>query len=242
MKWLTDIIMLMGEWLLIMIIPFGIGILIGWFLWNRKWRKSEAKKRSLHKELTACRDELTSLSVSSGENIQAMKNKLSTCRNENKQIKVELDKALEILDDMEKEVKIELAEEDLEVVAVEKEKEEDLDTTIEEDIEDKKIVIEAEQLSIADLPEEKDEFEEELAKASEGMVLDYEDNLKLISGVGPKMEKMLKDFGVKTFYQLSNFDEKGIEALNGRINAFPGRIERDDWIGQAKKLYGEHHA
>jgi len=84
-------------------------------------------------------------------------------------------------------------------------------------------------------------FEEELAKASEGIVLDYEDDLKLIRGVGPKMEKMLKEFGVKTFYQLSKFDASGIQALNDRIDTFPGRVSRDNWVGQAKTLYKEHH-
>lgn len=84
-------------------------------------------------------------------------------------------------------------------------------------------------------------FDRQLAESKKGVLIDYVDDLKQISGVGPKMEQILHDFGVKTFIQLSKFDQEGVNALNEKIDAFPGRIERDNWIGQAKELHIKLH-
>ncbi len=73
---------------------------------------------------------------------------------------------------------------------------------------------------------------EELGEASE----DEKDDLKLISGVGPFIEKKLNSVGVFTYSQISKFSAKDIKDVTESINFFPGRIERDDWVGQAKKL------
>ncbi len=63
------------------------------------------------------------------------------------------------------------------------------------------------------------------------------DDLKLISGVGPALEKKLNDLGIFTFKQVSEFDGDMVETVNDAIEFFPGRVQRDDWVGQAKKLY-----
>lgn len=86
-----------------------------------------------------------------------------------------------------------------------------------------------------------DAFEQQLAEASRGRRLDYVDELQMISGVGPKMEKLLHTNGLKTFVQVSLLDDQGVAALNDRLAFFPGRIERDDWVGQAARLHAEHH-
>jgi predicted flap endonuclease-1-like 5' DNA nuclease len=62
------------------------------------------------------------------------------------------------------------------------------------------------------------------------------DDLKLISGVGPKYEETLNSIGIFTFEQVSKMTPDTILAIEEITNYFPGRIERDDWIGQAKKL------
>lgn len=62
------------------------------------------------------------------------------------------------------------------------------------------------------------------------------DDLKLISGVGPFIEKKLNSIGIYTFKQVSNFTKQDIEDVTELIQFFPGRIERDNWVGQAKKL------
>ena len=62
------------------------------------------------------------------------------------------------------------------------------------------------------------------------------DDLKRLSGVGPKIEKVLHGEGITTFAQLAALDEDGIDALQARLPQFPGRIRRDDWVGQARRL------
>ena len=61
------------------------------------------------------------------------------------------------------------------------------------------------------------------------------DDLKLISGVGPALEKKLNDFGVTQFAQIAKFKKADIQKLDEGLN-FKGRIERDEWVKQAKAL------
>jgi molybdopterin-containing oxidoreductase family membrane subunit len=62
------------------------------------------------------------------------------------------------------------------------------------------------------------------------------DDLKKISGIGPKMEGVLNDIGIYTFLQVSKMTNKEYDLLDSITGSFPGRAERDDWAGQAKKL------
>ncbi len=62
------------------------------------------------------------------------------------------------------------------------------------------------------------------------------EDLKVISGIGPFIEKKLNALGIYTYKQIANFTEEDREKVNEAIEFFPGRIMRDDWIGQAKKL------
>ncbi|MCX6216031.1 hypothetical protein [Spirosoma sp.] len=62
------------------------------------------------------------------------------------------------------------------------------------------------------------------------------DNLKVIVGIGPYLEKKLNAIGIYTFRQIANFAPEDIEQVNDIIEFFPGRIERDNWVGQAADL------
>jgi len=62
------------------------------------------------------------------------------------------------------------------------------------------------------------------------------DDLKLIKGIGPKFEKDLNGKGVYYFRQIAAWKKKDIEMVDGVIDSFPGRIERDEWVKQAKGL------
>lgn len=62
------------------------------------------------------------------------------------------------------------------------------------------------------------------------------DDLRKIHGVGPFIEKKLNSIGIYTYEQISRFTKKDIKDVTELIQFFPGRIERDDWVGQAKKL------
>lgn len=62
------------------------------------------------------------------------------------------------------------------------------------------------------------------------------DNLKLIKGVGPVLEKKLNDLGIFSFKQISQLSETDIEMLSSKLGSFAGRITRDNWKEQAKGL------
>lgn len=61
------------------------------------------------------------------------------------------------------------------------------------------------------------------------------DDLKKISGVGPKLEQTLNDLGIWHFHQVAKFTKDDIAWVDDRLR-FKGRIERDDWVGQAREL------
>ena len=64
---------------------------------------------------------------------------------------------------------------------------------------------------------------------------DKKDDLKAIVGIGPKFEKDLQKIGIHNYEQLSKLNEAGIEAIEA-LTKSPGRVERENWIGQAKEL------
>ena len=51
------------------------------------------------------------------------------------------------------------------------------------------------------------------------------------------MEGLLNQLGGRTFEQLASFQQTDINQVSAALNAFPGRIERDDWVGQSAALY-----
>ena len=61
------------------------------------------------------------------------------------------------------------------------------------------------------------------------------DNLKLISGVGPKIEAILHSLGIYTFAQIAAWTAEQRAWVDGYLN-FKGRIDRDDWVRQAEAL------
>ena len=61
------------------------------------------------------------------------------------------------------------------------------------------------------------------------------DDLKKISGVGPVLEKKLNDLGITQYAQVAAFTAEDIAKVDDALS-FKGRIERDDWLGQAKAL------
>lgn len=61
------------------------------------------------------------------------------------------------------------------------------------------------------------------------------DDLTKISGIGPVIVAKLAALGVTTFEEVAAWNKADIEKFDAELN-FKGRIERDDWIKQAKKL------
>ena len=63
------------------------------------------------------------------------------------------------------------------------------------------------------------------------------DDLKLIKGVGPQNEERLHALGIWHFSQIAGWTPENVEWVGGYL-AFPGRIEREDWVAQAASLAG----
>jgi predicted flap endonuclease-1-like 5' DNA nuclease len=61
------------------------------------------------------------------------------------------------------------------------------------------------------------------------------DDLKTINGIGPVIENKLHDLGVWTFEQIADWKKAERDWVNGFLS-FKGRIERDEWVKQAKAL------
>ncbi|MGR3712098.1 MAG: NADH-quinone oxidoreductase subunit E [Shimia sp.] len=61
------------------------------------------------------------------------------------------------------------------------------------------------------------------------------DDLKLLKGVGPALEKKLHSNGVTTFAQIAAWGSAEITDMDDKL-LFKGRIERDNWVEQAKQL------
>ena len=61
------------------------------------------------------------------------------------------------------------------------------------------------------------------------------DDLKKISGVGPKLEERLHALGITKFEQIANFSDADIERVDSAL-AFKGRIQRDNWQEQAAEF------
>lgn len=68
--------------------------------------------------------------------------------------------------------------------------------------------------------------------------LSERDDLKKLEGIGPFIEMKLNDVGIYTYEQLSMLDAEAIQLITDAIQFFPGRIEKDDWMGQAASLMG----
>ena len=61
------------------------------------------------------------------------------------------------------------------------------------------------------------------------------DDLKQITGVGPVLEEKLNALGIYHYAQIAAFTADEVEKVDTELN-FKGRIERDEWISQAKAL------
>jgi predicted flap endonuclease-1-like 5' DNA nuclease len=63
------------------------------------------------------------------------------------------------------------------------------------------------------------------------------DNLQEIVGIGKVFEHALHELGVYSFRQIAAFDVADIARVNLELKECKGRMEQDDWIGQAKDLH-----
>ncbi|MFV0472996.1 MAG: NADH-quinone oxidoreductase subunit NuoE [Pikeienuella sp.] len=64
------------------------------------------------------------------------------------------------------------------------------------------------------------------------------DDLKKIKGVGPKLEGLLNELGVYHFDQIAGWGAEDVAWVDERLS-FKGRIEREEWVEQARQLSAE---
>src|SRR6056297_851237 len=62
------------------------------------------------------------------------------------------------------------------------------------------------------------------------------DDLKMIKGVGPKLEKLLNSLGFFHFDQVAKWSDEEVQWVDQNLEGFKGRVSRDDWVKQAKLL------
>jgi len=63
------------------------------------------------------------------------------------------------------------------------------------------------------------------------------DKLTEIAGIGEVLEELLHDLGIYHYRQIVAFGPGEIARINSELKEFKGRIEHDDWIGQASELH-----
>ncbi len=96
--------------------------------------------------------------------------------------------------------------------------------------------------ALADLAKVRTPSEEEVENAAPVQPKLYEtppekvDDLKLISGVGPVLEKLLHRLGVYTFEQIASWGPGEVKWVDEHLEGFHGRILRDKWVEQAAAL------
>ncbi|HHB83259.1 MAG TPA: 50S ribosomal protein L21 [Devosia sp.] len=64
---------------------------------------------------------------------------------------------------------------------------------------------------------------------------EFVDDLKLISGVGPVLEKKLHALGVKSLKDVAAFTKEDVARVDEALS-FKGRIDREEWIKQAADM------
>jgi hypothetical protein len=63
-----------------------------------------------------------------------------------------------------------------------------------------------------------------------------QDDLKLIYGVGPVLERRLHALGITTFAQISRWTDKDVDEIQAKLETLPDRIRREGWVEHARRL------
>lgn len=62
------------------------------------------------------------------------------------------------------------------------------------------------------------------------------DDLKLVKGIGPKLEILCHKLGFYHFDQIANWTAAEIAWVDENLEGFKGRVTRDEWVAQARDL------
>ena len=64
----------------------------------------------------------------------------------------------------------------------------------------------------------------------------FRDDLTRIKGIGKVIERKLHELGITTFKQIAELSPDDIRRIDTAIDFLPGRVEREHWVEQARKL------
>jgi predicted flap endonuclease-1-like 5' DNA nuclease len=62
-----------------------------------------------------------------------------------------------------------------------------------------------------------------------------------VRGIGRTMESKLHGLGIVSYRQLAMLDGAELERVRAELTDFRNRIEREDWVGQARELHREKY-
>jgi predicted flap endonuclease-1-like 5' DNA nuclease len=62
------------------------------------------------------------------------------------------------------------------------------------------------------------------------------DDLKLVKGIGPKLEVLCNSLGFYHFDQIANWTAGEVAWVDENLEGFKGRVTRDEWTQQARDL------
>ena len=69
----------------------------------------------------------------------------------------------------------------------------------------------------------------------------HKDDLTVINGIGPKIQKVLNRQGIKSIEQIAAFKAADVKLVDEALVEFSGRIQRDEWVPQAKAIMRNGH-
>jgi len=82
-------------------------------------------------------------------------------------------------------------------------------------------------------PEEEAKAPQEVLKAAT-----VEDDLTRINGIGSGTARKLSNLGITKYAQIASWNKKQVEEYDDKLG-YRGRVQREDWVGQAQALLAE---
>ena len=80
-----------------------------------------------------------------------------------------------------------------------------------------------------------------VSEAPTGEIPAVTDDLRAVRGIGRTMESKLHGLGIVSYRQLAMLDGAELERVRAELTDFRNRIEREDWVGQARELHREKY-
>lgn len=226
------------EILFMILISVLIGFALAWLLKQETLNKKEQDIQNLITDLTThqasarmLQEQAHKAETTLARARETFREDFLTVSRDNERLKTELEEALNTGTHVEELNRIQLLVQSLQSQLDQSKKETNLLEATRQKLQTE---VEELQKSKREVKKSTDVIEKQL---SAKIIADEKDDLKIINGIGPGIEKKLNTLGIYSFRQISELTEESIKKLTESIKFFPGRIDRDRWVEQASKLY-----